>query len=62
MQRKRTENKDQKKWSNLSRPVIEVNAKLKIKSPEKMNDFLLNGIGRHQAFGFGMLKIISFHQ
>jgi hypothetical protein len=58
LERKNMKSDGKKQWKSLKRPVVEVKCILKINHPEKMPSFLLNGLGRHQGFGFGMLKMI----
>ncbi len=57
-ERKNLREDGKKNWKALKRPVIEIKSILTIKKPEEFPNLLLKGVGRHQAFGFGMLKII----
>jgi CRISPR system Cascade subunit CasE len=41
----------------LERPDVVFRGRLRVESPEGFNGFLLHGIGRHRAFGFGMLLL-----
>jgi len=47
----------QRKVQVIQRPDVTFTGTITIKNGDEFKDLLLNGIGRHKSFGFGMLKI-----
>jgi len=51
-----------RKWSFRDRPDATVTGTLRVRSPATFDEFLARGVGRHRAFGFGMILLRSVVQ
>ena len=48
---------DSRKWATLTMPVAEVSGVLSVTEPDVLRKTLLGGIGRHNAYGFGYVRL-----
>lgn len=46
-----------RKFVHMRRPAAEVQALVSIQDPALFRSSLINGVGRHKAFGFGMIRL-----